>query len=96
MGRNTADFMFGHEQTANSLGYSPNKFERKLDNALGTRTTESDSTSVRVAPKEAGTTKKGFVLRAYAGKSEKRASAPLPTRKRDVNKAVNKLRKDVV
>ena len=96
MGRDTADFMFGHEQTANSLQYSPNKFESKLDNALGTRTTGSESTSVRVAPKEVGTTKKGFELRAYAGKSQKSASAPLPTRKRDINKAVNKLRKGVV
>ena len=96
MGRNTADFMFGHEQTMNNLNYSPNKFERKLDNALGTRVGAADSTAVRVAPKEVGTTKKGFELRAYAGKSEKTASAPLPTRKRDINKSVNKLRKSVV
>jgi len=82
MGRNNEDF----------------KFERKLSNAIGKgiRTTDGVKTTVRVGP---DFDKQGspFVLRGSEHKyfDTPESTAPMPTRKRDVNKAVNKLHKKV-
>jgi hypothetical protein len=83
MGRNNEDF----------------RFERKLTNAIGrgVRTTNGVKTTVRVGP---DFDKQGspFVLRGrsiHGVVDATEQTAPLPTRKRDVNKAVNKLHKKV-
>ena len=82
MGRNNEDF----------------RFERKLTNAIGrgVRITDGVKTTVRVAP---DFDKQGspFVLRGSAIKAHdtQESTAPMPTRKRDVSKAVNKLHKKV-
>ena len=99
MGRNNADFKFAHEETAESLKSSTNKFDRKLENAIGqaTRNTNGVRASVRVGSDWSKTGSpsvlRGRAERYHGNVVEK--TAPMPTRKRDINKAVNKLHKKV-
>ena len=99
MGRNNKDFKFAHEETIDNLSPSLNKFENKLSNAIGrgVRTTNGVKTMVRVG---SDWDKKGApaILRGKASHGvvdSKTVTAPMPTRKRDINKAVNKLHKKV-
>jgi hypothetical protein len=79
-------------------GADNEKFERKLTNAIGrgVRTTNGVKTTVRVG---SDWDKQGSpsVLRGSAIKAHdtKESTAPVPTRKRDVGKAVNTLHKKV-
>ena len=82
-------------QKQKAFDYKPNKFERKLDNELGFKEENGSRTSVRVGPRVSGTTDAGYVLRASSTTTGKSSKSELPTRKRDVKKAVSKLRKEV-
>jgi hypothetical protein len=79
-------------------GADNEKFERKLNNAVGrgVRNTNGVKTTVRVS---SDFDKQGspFVLRGRAIKAHdtQESTASMPTRKRDVGKAVNTLHKKV-